>query len=370
MEEFPISPAKKAGLQKTLLEWYSVHQRDLPWRISADPYRIWLSEVILQQTRVDQGLEYYRKLTARYPDVQSLAASTEDELLKHWQGLGYYSRARNLLRAARIIKDELGGRFPHNREQLLHLPGIGPYTSAAIASIAFSEPVAAVDGNVQRVISRLFAVSLPIDSPAGKNRIGNLADELLVRSDPGTFNQALMEFGALQCVPARPLCAECPVREFCMARQMDLTAHLPVKSGKTKQRKRFFNYLFVRTREGILMQKRLGKDIWEGLYEFPLIETAHNADLKNLMESEAWEQLFGNTEIQLADIHGPVIHQLSHQQIHTVFYELQVKKVLETDSDNLQCVREDQLINYPVPVLLERYLTRWKEKQDTGMEED
>jgi A/G-specific adenine glycosylase len=370
MEEFPVSPAKKARLQQALLEWYAVHQRDLPWRISIDPYKIWLSEIILQQTRVDQGLEYYRRLTARYPDVDSLAASTEDELLKHWQGLGYYSRARNLLRAARIIRDELKGRFPDSREQLLEIPGIGPYTSAAIASIAFAEPVAAIDGNVQRVLSRLFAVSLPVDSPDGRRYIENLAADLLVKSDPGTFNQALMEFGALQCTPAKPPCENCPVKGICAARQLDLTSHLPVKSGKTKQRKRYFNYLVVRNREGFFLQKRIGKDIWEGLYEFPLIETDYSIDLKNLMLSPEWARLFGKTKIQLAEINGPVVHQLSHQQIHTVFYELVVKKLQTEDAANLLCVQEDQLAGYPVPVLLERYLARRKEKHYPQGEED
>jgi A/G-specific adenine glycosylase len=361
--DFPsVPPAKKARLQEALLEWYSVHKRDLPWRISTDPYRVWLSEIILQQTRVDQGLEYYRKLTARYPDVNSLAASSEDELLKHWQGLGYYSRARNLLLAAKMIRDELDGKFPASREQLSLLPGIGPYTSAAIASIAFSEPVAAVDGNVLRVLSRLFAVSLPIDSPGGRKSIEKLAADLLVMHDPGTFNQALMEFGALQCTPAKPRCENCPLKEFCAARLLDLIDQLPVKSGKTKQRKRYFNYLVVRTPEGVFLQKRLAKDIWEGLYEFPLIETSQIADLKDIMNSAEWKQFIGNTDIQLAEVHGPVVHQLSHQQIHTVFYELFVKKPGRADTGNLLCVQEDQLAGYPVPVLLERYLARRKGK--------
>jgi A/G-specific adenine glycosylase len=362
MSHLPLLPAKKARLQEALMEWYSLHQRDLPWRISSDPYKIWLSEIILQQTRVDQGLQYYLKLTARYPDVYSLASSTEDELLKHWQGLGYYSRARNLLRAARIIAADFNGLFPGNSEELLLLPGIGPYTAAAIASIAFAEPVAAIDGNVLRVLSRLFGVNLPVDMPAGRLLIEQLATDLLVKNDPGTFNQALMEFGALQCIPARPACTQCPVKELCIARQLDITDQLPIKSVKAKQRKRYFHYLVVRTQDGVFLQKRIGKDIWEGLYEFPLIEREQQTDIKELIKSREWKSLFGKAQIQFGEALGPVVHQLSHQQIHTVFYELAVKKLQTDDSSNLLCVQEDELASYPVPVLLERYLVRYKGK--------
>ena len=255
-----------------LLDWYAREGRDLTWRRTRDPYRIWLSEVILQQTRVAQGTEYYLRFTERFPDVASLAAAPEDEVLKLWQGLGYYSRARNLHAAARQVVERFGGRFPVALEEVRSLRGVGDYTAAAICSAAYDAPCAVVDGNVYRVLARLFDLDAPIDSTAGKRTFAELAQMQLDKRCPGRYNQAVMDFGALQCTPAQPGCADCPLASRCLALAAGTVAERPVKQTKTKVRDRWFNYLHVSSGDRTLLRRREGRDIWQGLYEFPLMK--------------------------------------------------------------------------------------------------
>ncbi len=246
----------------------------MPWRETSDPYCIWLSEIMLQQTRIEQGLPYYLAFTNAYPSIFDLANASEEEVLKLWQGLGYYSRARNLHATAKYIAFELNGKFPETYEGLLKLKGVGDYTASAIASISYNEPVAVVDGNVYRVLSRYFDIDTPINSTAGIKEFKLLAKELLDKEDPATYNQAIMEFGALQCKPQSPLCNTCPLSASCLALKNNKISMLPVKLKKGKIKKRYFNYLVFQSEENkTILEKRSGKGIWEGLYQFPLIET-------------------------------------------------------------------------------------------------
>ncbi|MBK6829719.1 MAG: A/G-specific adenine glycosylase [Flavobacteriales bacterium] len=263
----------RAWFTKALLPWYAEHKRPLPWRETRDPYRIWLSEVILQQTRVEQGREYWHRFVETYPTVAELAAATEDQVLRLWQGLGYYSRARNLRTAAKQVVEEHMGGFPDSYEGLKGLKGVGEYTAAAIGSIAFGlvEPV--VDGNVYRVLARVFGIDTPIDSTAGRKQFRELAAALIDHEQPGEHNQAVMELGATVCTPLKPTCGECPLARKCIARATDRIDKLPVKTGKTKVRTRHFNYLHIERGDKTFLRKRTGKDIWHGLYELPLIET-------------------------------------------------------------------------------------------------
>jgi A/G-specific adenine glycosylase len=255
-----------------LLEWFQQKKRALPWRNTKDPYKIWLSEVMLQQTRVSQGLPYYERFVKQYPAVKKLAAAPEKELLRLWQGLGYYSRARNLHACAKIIAAR-GGKFPETADELKKLPGIGDYTAAAIASFAFNQPSAVVDGNVFRVLSRIFAIDLDIASPAGKKYFFELANSIIDKQTPGEFNQALMEFGAMHCTPRNPKCEECVFLSRCKAFQSETVFSYPVKAKAKARKVRHFNYFVFRKGKQIWMQQRTGNDVWKGLHEFYLVET-------------------------------------------------------------------------------------------------
>ena len=250
-------------IAEILLDWYAREGRDLPWRRTRDPYRIWLSEVILQQTRVAQGMEYYLRFTERFPDVASLAAAPEDEVLKLWQGLGYYSRARNLRAAAREVVERFGGVFPRSLDDVRSLRGVGDYTAAAICSAAYDAPCAVVDGNVYRVLSRLFDLAEPIDTTAGKRAFACLAQSQLDTAHPGRYNQAIMDFGAIRCTPASPRCEACPLADRCLALAAGTVADRPVKRGKTRVRDRWFNYLHVASGDRVLLHRREGRDIWQ-----------------------------------------------------------------------------------------------------------
>jgi len=260
-------------LSQILLDWYRNNQRDLPWRRTNDPYAIWLSEVILQQTRVEQGMPYWLRFIEDFPTVTDLANADEREVLRLWQGLGYYSRARNLHAAAKIVRDEYNGNFPNQYEQIRALKGIGDYTAAAISSFAFNLPHAVVDGNVYRFLSRIFAINTPIDSTNGKKEFFVLANELLDKSNPGTFNQSLMEFGAMQCKPSNPDCSVCPFNQYCQSFATNTVSEYPVKAKKTKTRNRYFDFIILSDEKNTLLQKREEKDIWQGLYQFPVIES-------------------------------------------------------------------------------------------------
>lgn len=350
-----------AWFSKALLPWYREHKRALPWRESRDPYRIWLSEVILQQTRVDQGLAYWHRFVKRYATVAELAAAPEDEVLRLWQGLGYYSRARNLLTAAKQVTEQHNGKFPANYEQLKALKGVGEYTAAAIGSIAFGlvEPV--VDGNVYRVLARVFGIGTPIDSAAGRKQFRELAALLIDTDEPGDHNQAVMELGATICTPQKPLCAECPVARKCQARITDRIAELPAKAGQTRTRTRHFNYLHIELKEGLYLRKRIGKDIWHGLYEFPLLESSRALTPKRFVVQLAHAVGDGWT---IAECHGPVKHVLSHQVIQALFWKVIPPKRLVAPSEWL-LVPTKGLDLLALPRLMERYVNDHGPKKRT-----
>ena len=309
-----------------ILAWYSQHKRDLPWRNTQDPYVIWLSEIILQQTRVEQGLPYFQRFVERYPDIERFAAADEQEVLKLWQGLGYYSRGRNMLKTARLVRDHFNGAFPTSYERLLKLKGIGEYTAAAIASFAANEPKAVIDGNVYRVLARYFGISKPINSSEGKKIFRLAADDLLNRQYPGLHNQAMMELGATICKPAKPGCGLCPVREGCYAFLQNAFNFLPVKLNKVKIRERYFNYLLVTDDDTILMSRRNETDIWANMYDLPLIETGSMASVETLLAMEEMKQLFGN-DVKVGKVFPIIKHILTHQRLYVRFIIFQSQPV-------------------------------------------
>jgi len=312
-------------ISNTLSAWYLVNKRELPWRDISDPYLIWISEIILQQTRVNQGMSYYLRFIERFPTVADLALSDEDEVLKYWQGLGYYSRARNLHKAARQVMTNFGGIFPFEHADVLKLAGIGDYTAAAICSFAYDQPFAVVDGNVYRVLSRLFGIETPIDSGAGKKEFASLAQELISKSDPGIHNQSVMEFGALQCVPVSPDCAACLLQQNCRAYELSLVDKLPIKSKKTKVTNRYFNYFFIELGGKTYLQKRIAKDVWQNLFEFPLVEADSLLTVEELMETDGFKNLFsGIGEVEVVKISNPMKHILSHRVIYAQFVTVKI----------------------------------------------
>ena len=341
-----------------LLDWYAREGRDLPWRRTRDPYRIWLSEVILQQTRVAQGTEYYFRFTERFPDVASLAAAPEDEVLKLWQGLGYYSRARNLHAAARQVVERFGGRFPVALEEVRSLRGVGDYTAAAICSAAYDAPCAVVDGNVYRVLARLFDLDAPIDSTAGKRAFAELAQSQLDTAHPGRYNQAIMDFGALRCTPSSPRCEACPLAGQCLALAAGTVAARPVKQGKTRVRDRWFNYLHVSSGDRTLLHRREGRDIWQGLYEFPLIETEEPAELPELVRLPQFRELLGDAPWHLVRSIPLPKHQLSHQTLHAVVHRIETLSL--TPAAAAMAVPTAALGDYAVPRLIDRYLIKYQ----------
>ena len=308
-----------------IIAWYLANKRDLPWRDIADPYRIWISEIILQQTRVNQGLEYYLRLVERFPTVSELACADEDEVLKYWQGLGYYSRARNLHKAAKRIMSDFNGIFPKTHKEILSLSGVGEYTAAAVASFAYNLPFAVVDGNVYRVLSRLFAVETPIDTGKAKREFALLAQNLLPKTKAGLHNQAMMEFGALHCVPQSPDCVNCPLQAQCRAFEQNLVAQLPRKSQKIKVTNRYFNYLFITFDGNTFLQKRTGNDIWKNLYEFPLIECEKLLSNDELFENEMFQKIFSDVEcVEIKKISKTIKHVLSHRNVFAQFITIEI----------------------------------------------
>lgn len=342
---------------KKIISWYQKNKRDLPWRNTSDPYKIWLSEIILQQTRVDQGMAYYHRFTDKYTNVHELANASEDAILKLWQGLGYYSRARNLHKAAKDIVVRFNGSFPQEFEEIKSLKGIGDYTAAAIASFAFKLPHAVVDGNVFRVLSRYSGISTPIDSGAGKKEFIALANDLLGKHPPDIFNQAIMEFGSRQCKPVSPDCSVCPLQATCYAYSNNVVDSLPVKSKKTKIRKRFFHYLVIREKDNFFIRQRKEKDIWTGLHDFPLIETSAAESEGKVMSSKEWKDQFGKRKSKLTNISKEYKHILSHQHIHATFYEISsdLKSFNEKEED-WKKVNSVTVKEFAVPRLIEEYL--------------
>lgn len=337
---------------KKLTSWYLENKRDLPWRRTNDPYAIWLSEIILQQTRVSQGLPYYQRFQERFPSVFDLAEASEEEVLKEWQGLGYYSRARNLHAAAKFVCEDLGGVFPATYHELLSLKGVGDYTASAVASICYDEPVVVVDGNVFRMLARIFGVNIPINTGEGKRRFKEIAQELLESSDPSTFNQAMMEFGALQCTPKGPNCMDCPFIRDCVAHNQGLVSELPVKVKKKKETRRHFNFLVIKTRDGrTCLNQRVGRGIWRGLYEFPLIETSSEISWEMLIRENQWEALEKPKDFSVSLFNeSPIIHKLSHQHIYTKFW------ILNCESTPWDSILISDIHKFPVPALIEKFI--------------
>lgn len=335
---------------KRLLNWYHSNGRSLPWRQTTDPYHIWISEIILQQTQVKQGLDYYERFINRFPNIEKLAMAHEDEVLKLWQGLGYYSRARNLHAAAKTILKEYNGQFPNTYKDIISLKGIGPYTAAAVSSFAFNLPHAVVDGNVFRFLSRLFGISIPIDSTAGKTHFHSLAQRLINQEDPATHNQAIMEMGALQCKPFFPGCSECPFANDCVAFSTGRVEDFPVKEKRTKQRHRYFSYLYHCENNTLAISKRKGNDIWKNLYEMPLIESSKPLTLKQLKTNF---QPTPNT-LKLLDEKK---HILSHQIIHTRFYQSSALPESTDNNQEWQCIPLEELKRYAFPQLIVNFLT-------------
>lgn len=341
------------GTAHILLEWYARCGRDLPWRHTRDPYRIWISEVILQQTRVAQGTDYYLRFIERFPTVAALASASEDEVLRLWQGLGYYSRARNLLAAARAVAERFEGVFPRTPEELQTLQGVGDYTAAAVCSAAYDTPCAAVDGNVYRVLSRLFDLDQPIDTSAGKRTFAALADELLDRKHPGAYNQALMDFGALVCTPTHPQCDACPLAALCLSLGAGTVAARPVKRGTTKVRDRWFHYLHILCQGSTVLCRRGPGDIWQGLYEFPLVESDGPLDFAEVASAEAFRQWVGPHWSLLSSTALPP-HRLSHQLLHATVHTIEVPAL--TAAAAAHALPAERTGDCAVPRLLERYL--------------
>lgn len=342
-------------ISETLISWYEVNKRDLPWRQTKDPYRIWISEIILQQTRVAQGYDYYMRFIETFPNVKTLATADEDKVLKLWQGLGYYSRARNIHTAAKTIVSEYKGIFPTNYKDILSLKGIGEYTAAAIASAAFELPHAVVDGNVYRVLSRLFSIDTPIDTTTGKKLFTELANELIDNQRPGTYNQAIMDFGALQCSPISPSCDNCPFAEKCMAYAQNSVSKYPVKQNKTKVKERYFNYLDIHCRDYTYISKRTGNDIWKNLYELPLVETDKDMSLEELEQNELFKEILkdaGNISIRPASL--TLKHVLSHRIIYAKFYKIEVEDDILLQQQFIK-IKKAELENYAISRLVDRY---------------
>jgi A/G-specific adenine glycosylase len=338
-----------------LLKWYDLHKRDLPWRHTMDPYKIWLSEIILQQTRVDQGMSYYLKFISLFPTVQDLAVADEDQVMKAWQGLGYYSRARNLHASAKYITSEWNGKFPTAQQELLKLKGVGEYTSAAIASFCFGEVTPVVDGNVMRVITRLHGITEPIDSPAGKRAIYKVAQELIDTRHPGLYNQAIMEFGALQCVPVNPDCAVCPFKTQCVAYASETVKELPVKGKKTAVKDLWFYYFFITHKNSVYIRKRTETGIWKGLHDFPLLEKTQIGSIEDAVE-EGMKQLSLPKTAVVNGVSEEYIHILSHRKIHARFISVALKSLWSKSPQGVMCIDKNDLSGYGIPRLIDKFL--------------
>lgn len=346
-----------------LLSWYPRNSRDLPWRRTKDPYFIWLSEIILQQTRVAQGLPYFEAFTEKFPTVNDLASASEEEVLRCWQGLGYYSRARNLHACAKEIVHDRGGKFPNTYKELLVLKGVGPYTAAAIASFAFKEPVAAVDGNVFRVLARYFGITADIGSGSGKKQFDKLANDVIPNENPDTYNQAIMEFGALQCVPKNPDCHNCVLHNGCFAYQHNEVQNLPVKLNRTKVRDRYFHYFHIQCGDKTIVKTRKENDIWKGLIDFPLEEYQQDS-LTQPEDSIILKDLsVFKPNVSLAE--SPTYkHVLSHQVLYADFTEVTVPKTAEKNLETwakrhgYELITSEKLENVGKPKLIVNYLNK------------
>ena len=336
-----------------ILLWYRKEHRNLPWRAAKEPYKVWLSEIILQQTRISQGLDYYNKFSFTFPTIKDLALANEQQVLKLWQGLGYYSRARNLHATAKYIHFNLRGEFPSNYKDLLNLKGVGPYTASAISSICFNEKKAAVDGNVYRVLARVFNIKTAINSTLGKKEFQALADSLISEKEPGDYNQALMDLGATVCTPKKADCDNCPLNTLCIARSKNTINQLPVKEKKIKIRDRYLNYFCIEHKNKFLMNKREGKDIWQSLYDFPLEELNTASESPSILNYKPIQELLGDMPFTV-EKYREYKHKLSHQNLHITIHHLSTKHNLQTHK--YTTVSQMEAVNLPVPKPIEKFL--------------
>lgn len=340
---------------ETLLLWYEAHARHLPWRGTGNPYHVWLSEVILQQTRVAQGTSYYFRFLELFPTIEALAAAPIDEVMKAWQGLGYYTRARNLHKAAQVLVAQYGGHLPADYEALRALPGLGPYAAGAVASFAFNLPVPAIDGNGYRVLARIFGRFDEISQGAGQRAFRELALTEMDRARPADFNQALIDFGATQCTPGMPDCTPCPMHSFCYAYAHEQQLVLPVKARKIELRKRYFHYLVVLHEASTYLELRRGRDIWHSLYQFPLIETTEPLDFTALQQIQPFQELLGGASYRLREAIPERTQKLTHQELHLRFFILESAAKLP---EPYQRVALAELATYQVPISIARVVTK------------
>lgn len=349
---------KNLGFSNILILWYLKNKRDLPWRKTKEPYLIWLSEIILQQTKINQGTSYYLKFIEKFNDISQLANADEKSVLKLWQGLGYYSRARNLHKTAIYISNELHCKFPNNYKELKKLKGIGDYTASAIASICFDQPDATVDGNVYRVLSRYFGIETPINSSKGIKEFKNLAQLLIDSENPGTHNQAIMEFGALMCKPKKPHCQTCPLNNSCNALQLQNISDLPVKTNKIKIKKRIFNFIVINNKnQQTYIEQRNGKDIWRNLYQFPLYESNENIDVEHLVKTTVFQKLLNAESFQIKKFNNnQIIHKLTHQHLFTTFW------IVEINTHINGAILWQNLSNFAVPTLIQNFVDNFKKE--------
>ncbi len=338
-------------ISRLLIDWYKANKRELPWRTEVSAYRTWLSEIILQQTRVEQGLPYFGRFIEAFPTIEDLATAPEDRVLKLWQGLGYYSRARNLHKAAKMVVDTYGGQFPSSYEEIIGLPGVGPYTAAAIASIVFGEEKAVVDGNVIRVISRVFGITEPVDQTATRKQIEALSALLIAGQDPSDFNQGIMEFGALQCTPKQADCSSCPIQNHCWAYANDAVYDIPLKSKKVKRRSRYLHFIVANDGKNFLLEQRGDDDIWRGLYQFPLIETDGDVEL-------AIDEVFSSLKLdgKVLRVNKSSKHVLSHQDLFARFYHVESGALT---AEKYLLVSGAELHTFALPRLIDRYLENY-----------
>lgn len=327
------------------MNWHQSIDREMPWKDTSDPYKIWVSEIILQQTRVSQGTDYYLRFIKKFPNIKSLAEAAQPEVLKVWESLGYYSRARNLQFAAQDIMNRFNGLFPTTYSDIISLKGIGPYTAAAIGSFAFNLPHAAIDGNVERVITRLYGITEPIDTKSGRDIVRDHASKLLIKDKAGAYNQAIIDFGALICKPKKPLCEACTLNTDCLAYKSDLVEELPFKSKKVKVKEKYLYYLIIRIKDDIVIQRRSQNGIWAGLYEFPVIESFKEIDENSIKDKMSW-----NKGVEIEKNHQ-TYHRLTHLKLNITFYNVQgIKDFTIKENQRLEKVTELSTFAFPKPI--------------------
>jgi A/G-specific adenine glycosylase len=349
------------NLSQELIDWYQINKRELPWRSSKNPYIIWLSEIILQQTRVKQGLPYFIAFQQRFPDVQSLASASQDDVLKLWEGLGYYSRARNMHFAAQQVINDFKGIFPSDYQNLIKLKGVGDYTASAIASITNNEEVAVLDGNVFRVLSRILGIQEPINSTEGIKIFKTQAKAILPSNNTGTHNQAIMEFGALHCLPKNPKCQSCPFTAHCFAFQNDLQQELPVKLKKTKVKTVYMNYLvFIDNASKTIVQQRQNKGIWKGLFDFPLVESTETLSKATIEKHQVFNKIINNCQYSINLYNQqPKKHLLTHRKLLAHFWIIEIDDINHIQIESAEIVDASTISNKAFPVLLTHFIDKF-----------